>query len=297
MIKFFPNQHTNFKLCSDFFREFKDEDLIWTTHLWVNDQRLPTSEYLDLLNRIHNFEELQDFLTKAFEKTRKENLERFIDKCQRKKIRYFPAQDLNFLSNNNRLCWFIINQLEDEFLSLKILKYQYKNSYFLLIYLIQIYFPDKRIKIEDLRDFYKSLESSKNPKKILKNYINDSSFINWSLDYTENQYSIETHPSFPAISINEKIEKLYGYWDHQYYNNEYKYLHDINLLKKAWQQKQFRDKGGLKKPYHLPLTKNTKSQLGALADMMNISEAKVLEKLIDDAYKNEMLNEKGKARY
>lgn len=79
--------------------------------------------------------------------------------------------------------------------------------------------------------------------------------------------------------------------------NKDKYQVKVSALKKAWQQKQFRDKGGLKKPYHLPLTKNTKSQLGALADKMNISDAKVLEKLIDDAYKNEMLDENGKALY
>ncbi|MGN5534311.1 hypothetical protein [Acinetobacter sp. Lyrl_1] len=297
MIKFLSNQHTNFKLCSDFFREFKDEDLIWTTHLWVEDQRLPTTEYLDLLNRIHNFEELQDFLTKAFEKTRKENLERFIDQCQRKKIRYIAAQDINFLSKNNRLCWFIINQLENEFTTLKFKQYQYKNPYFLLIYLIQIELLDKKINIDEFRDFYKLLDSDKNPKRILKNYINDSNFINWSLDYTETQYSIETHPVFPAVSINEKIEKLYGYWDQQYSNNEYKYLHDINLLKKAWQQKQFREKGSLKKQYHLPLTKKTKSQLKTLAEKMDISESKVLENLVQEAFEKEMLDEKGKALY
>ena len=87
------------------------------------------------------------------------------------------------------------------------------------------------------------------------------------------------------------------FWDYYYYQNPDKYILNIQKLKKAWQQKQFRDKGGLKKPYHLPLTKKTKSQLVALAEKMNISETKILEKLIEEAYQKEMLDAKGKALY
>ena len=295
--KILNEKHPNYKFCNQLFQEFKEEDLIWVCYLWTNMKNLRKNEYLDFLNERPSFQAISSYLEKEFETAIEEDIKFLIDKCYRNRIRYIPRDNLKFLSNNNRLCWFIINNLIDENNHLKVLPANYIHPYFSLLFLIHIELLDNRINIEYIRDKSKIIIDKKNPYAVLKNYINDQIFIEWALEYTEDKYKIKTIPHFTPVENNEKFEVLISYWDFLYFQEEYKYLHDINLLKKAWQQKQFRDKGGLKKPYHLPLTKKTKSQLEVLAEKMNISETKVLENLIEDAYKNEMLDEKGKARY
>lgn len=296
-MKFIRPQDSNFKLCVEFFREFKNEDLIWITNLWIEDQQRSQSDYLNFLNRIRNFDDIKDLLEKEFEKTGKENLEKFINYCYRRKIRHHPPEHLNFLSNNNRLCWLLINHIENKTSYLKFMKYPYRNIYFSLIYIIQKKSAERKIKLEELRELNRFISDKKNPKHILKTYINDKDFIDWALSYTESQHLIDTNPRFQPISINEKFEKFYGYWDCYYSDNEDQYIHDITLLKKAWLQKKTRETDNLKKSNNLSLTKKSRTKLKALAEKINISETKVLEKLIEDAYKNEMLDEKGKALY
>ena len=58
-----------------------------------------------------------------------------------------------------------------------------------------------------------------------------------------------------------------------------------------------KNKDNPKKSYHLPLKKESKNLLEELALFKNISKSEVLEKLINEAYKNEMCDEKGKALY
>lgn len=297
MLRILGNNHKNYSVSNQFFKEFKDESLIWTAYLWASEKNEDKNKYLDLLNKRHSFESITLYLQKEFENTNENELTDFLEKCYRLKNQYIPNDDFEFLEKDHRLCWFIINNLENENKDLKRKRYKYENPYFSLIFLIHIELLDQKISVEDLRKYKKTLNENKNPHKFLDSYIENKSFITWALEYTEKKYRIRTNPSFTPTDYNEELEVFLGYWDYQYLNNQYKYLHEINALKKAWQQKQFRDKGGPKKPYHLPLTKNTKSQLEKLAEKMNISETKILEKLLDDAYKKEMLNEKGKALY
>lgn len=285
------------KLVDEFFKEFKNESLVWTGYLWVIRRKGSEQIYLEFLNKHHNFQIIHEFMKNDFFKCDLEEFEDFLKECRESKLSYIPNEDLNFLKDQDRLCWFLINQIEYKYKNIKDKKYRYENAYFSLLFLIHIKLDSNRITLNDIREYIKTLGEKKNLRELLSTYINDNDFISWALNYTDTKYRIRTQPNFKPKDNKEKLDIFLAYWDNEFVDNKYRYEVEINTLKKAWQQKQFRDKGGLKKPYHLPLSKKTKSQLEILAEKMNISETKVLEKLIEGAYKNEMLDEKGKALY
>lgn len=71
----------------------------------------------------------------------------------------------------------------------------------------------------------------------------------------------------------------------------------LDKIRKAWQQKKFRDADKVKNPYHLPLTKQAKKQLDWLAQFNNIRPYIMLETLITKEYERARLDEDGKALY
>jgi hypothetical protein len=72
---------------------------------------------------------------------------------------------------------------------------------------------------------------------------------------------------------------------------------EISAASKALSQYKFKKKEKIKKDYHLPLTKKTKAALMELSALENMSEAKYLEKIINEAYSKTMLDSQGKIKY
>lgn len=58
----------------------------------------------------------------------------------------------------------------------------------------------------------------------------------------------------------------------------------VDKMKRAWSQQKYRDAGKTKKPYHLPLTKNTKDRLEKMAQVKGLSETAMLDILINRSY-------------
>ncbi|WP_180085322.1 hypothetical protein [Acinetobacter sp. YH12145] len=71
----------------------------------------------------------------------------------------------------------------------------------------------------------------------------------------------------------------------------------IEKMKKAWTQQKYRDAGKLKIKYHLPLTKSCKEKLKKISELMNVSENKLLENLINEKYNSIATDENGKFMY
>ncbi|TXD96205.1 hypothetical protein ES754_11255 [Psychrobacter frigidicola] len=67
----------------------------------------------------------------------------------------------------------------------------------------------------------------------------------------------------------------------------------ISRMKKAWTQQKQRDEGKTKKPYHLPLTKETKGRLEKMAEVKGLSQTALLDILINSAYNLEFLDVDG----
>ena len=283
----------------EFSKEFKEEELIWAVYEWcLIHHKMDYQKYWLFLNEKQSFESLLEFINLEFNRCSQREFEHFIHCCRSKRKKLIPYKNLNFLSKDSRLCWLIINTLFRRNLVKDILLDQdfiILNPYYSLLF--NIFYSDD-VTLQQLQSFRKKLYCDLKPESVLKKYINSSDFNEWALNYTKKNYGwgIEPPPNNPKCN-KEAYDLFLIFWDYQCYQNPDKYMLNIQKLKKAWQQKQFRDKGSPKKPYHLPLTKKTKSQLVALAEKMNISEPKVLEKLIEEAYQNEMLDEKGKALY
>ncbi len=299
MLKLINETHPNYQPAKQFFKNFKDESLIWTAYSWIYKKNFSKIEFLNLLNERHSFEAIASYLEKEFRDSNSEELNSFLEYCYKHEIKFTPNEDLKFLAKDNRLCWFIINYLKIKYSELEYTRYKFINPYFSLLFLIQIELLDYKIELNDIREYKKLLNNKGNCVHFLNTYINNADFIDWALKYTEKKYHIKTFPNFTPTTINEKLDIFLGHWDFLYINDQKEYTFEINKLKKAWQQNIFRikNKDNPKKKYHLPLKKDAKKFLEELALFKNISESEVLEILIKEAYKNEMCNEKGKAQY
>lgn len=71
----------------------------------------------------------------------------------------------------------------------------------------------------------------------------------------------------------------------------------IEKMKKSWTQQKYREAGKIKTNYHLPLTKDCKDKLKKLSELMNMSENKLLERLINEKYDLEATDENGKFKF
>ena len=71
----------------------------------------------------------------------------------------------------------------------------------------------------------------------------------------------------------------------------------INKIKQAWSQKKYHDAGKAKRPYHLPLTKESKERLEKMAMIENKQVANKLNELINLYYETEYINQDGKDIY
>lgn len=71
----------------------------------------------------------------------------------------------------------------------------------------------------------------------------------------------------------------------------------IGKMKRAWSQQKYRDAGKTKKPYHLPLTKETKRRLEKMSDVRGLSETAMLDVLVNRFYEMEYVDVDGKDLY
>lgn len=71
----------------------------------------------------------------------------------------------------------------------------------------------------------------------------------------------------------------------------------IDKMKRAWSQQKYRDAGKTKKPYHLPLTKETKRRLEKMSDVRGLSETAMLDVMINRFYELDYVDADGKDIY
>jgi hypothetical protein len=71
----------------------------------------------------------------------------------------------------------------------------------------------------------------------------------------------------------------------------------IDKMKRAWNQKKFRDAGKHKKSHHLPLTQKTKERLDKLAEVKGLTISSMLDIIINSTYEKECLDIDGKELY
>lgn len=285
----------------NFLKNFEREDYI----LIIQEQlKLQQSnvQLFDILSSSNNLESLAHLIYKEAANLNDKDFKIFIDRILSLKPHTLDCKKIRNIKNDQRLFLFMLNSLlkETQFID-------FKDDYILLIYIIYIELP----KTSNFINFSTSLASIQNKyyqcinaRLNFKKYINESNFTRWSYTYLSSKFDVwdkchleNLYPLGLPISDEDFKNKILTYFDILYCSDEKKHEITIKALKKAWQQKCFRDKGGIKKPYHLPLTKQAKSELEKLSAFKNQSENRILEDLIHQMYLKEMCDENGKPLY
>lgn len=125
--------------------------------------------------------------------------------------------------------------------------------------------------------------------------INNTTQLNWAWTYL---YKFLRNVSVPIPVTNEEFYgAILASFDAMSYGHYADKQLFISKMKKTWSQKKFRDSGKAKKPYHLPLTKQAKKKLEELAQLYGVKSNDLLENLISETYKKDILDEKGKKQY
>lgn len=126
--------------------------------------------------------------------------------------------------------------------------------------------------------------------------IKNKDQLNWAWDYLKKSNKLALIPNQP---INDK--QRYNYIISSIdlmgilSSVETKELFLIKM-KKTWAQKKYRDSGKIKKPYHLPLTKDRHDQLKNLAAYFNKSTPDVLDFVIEKVFNEFMTDTDGKTK-
>lgn len=216
--------------------------------------------------------------------------------------KFIPFNQLREISKNKRLINIIKIKIENK--SNNNINFDYKY--------IKETFHIPELELNDLLNFNEIIKLNKNSNEVIKDimgtysitisyknnldkYIENKEFLTWAINYLNNKHYF-SHKYSPT-TFDEHKETINKYFDNLFISKYLQYEKEINSLKKAWQQKQFRDQGKTKKEYHLPLTKQTKKELSNLAKFNNLSENAMLEKLIHQAYLSEICDEKGNPKY
>ncbi|CAB1217965.1 hypothetical protein [Acinetobacter bouvetii] len=206
--------------------------------------------------------------------------------------------DLNWAKDpqNSQLLIFTINMLL-KFNNILFVNLFFANNYDYFIDFIDKLNTTKEIKINqinDIKTMWSNLQYKKEHTKWIDSKNKDQ--INWAWDYLKKSYKLAAFPILPINDIQRydciiSSIDLIGYLT----SEEAKELFLIKM-KKTWSQKKFRDSGKIKKPHHLPLTKERHEQLKNLAEYFNKSIPDVLDFIIEKVYTECMTDTDGKPK-
>lgn len=288
-----------------FLKQFDDECYIWMTDLWLN-QISDSSKLIEIINAQSNLKNLKNYLNNKIRQFDQEQLDFWRESFIRNKSKYLQPEHLKVFQQNRRLNWFAIQFILKDDKEFRIVDLPFSDPYIFLLYLIYIKAHPWKLDehIDTLTKIRKKFIEILEEKNNLNTYIEDNNFIEWAYSYIQShrdiRYSTHNVIGFPLDTLQSKRDYILSIFDQILHNDDrerIKYYHLINKLKKAWQQKIFRDKGGLKQSYHIPLTKIAKNELKKLAEHKNTTEGILLSKLINEAYLKEMCDENGKLLY
>lgn len=147
---------------------------------------------------------------------------------------------------------------------------------------------DKQAKIFELEHIRSEWNRIKTPDNLTSWVKKDNTEqLNWAASYL-----LKKQPSNIFIKNIDHIDN-YNFilicFDQYRYSHPIERQFFIEKMKKTWSQKKFRDAGKTKKPHHLPLTKTTITQLQKLTKLMNMKENQIIELLVDEAFRNEVM--------
>lgn len=289
-----------------FLNKYDDEFYVWMTDIWLARLDSREEKISDFFVTRASLKNVKAYLDSQIRELPQEELTTWDDRFNSRKTRFLPAEHLKIFKQNKRLNWFVIHILASQNKNINLRDLKFSDPYLYLLYLIYIEIIPFRLEefIEKLLIIREKFNEIQEEKNNLNKYIEDPNFIEWAYSYIKSHRNIiHDYPNvmrFPLDSLPHKKDYILSVFDFIFYNGNRErtqYIQVITSLKKAWQQKTFRDKGNVKHPYHIPLTKTAKNELKKLAEFKNKTEGMLLSELIHKAYLKEMCDENGKALY
>lgn len=293
-------------------KKYDDEEIIWiyneVLHLnrmysqTTNRRRELKKDNIQMedIKKFKSFEEIRHEIIKMIidlnHNNNEEIINRFFKEINRDEILNRDKQFFSFLKDEKRLCFFMVNSIENSFRSSNSHFIYYENPY---IYIVH-YFSnigintnfDKFYRVK--RIFSDQLQKdSHNNSPNFENY----DFLKWAYAYLKERDNEFKKTRYTPGNQEEHKNYIVAYLDYLLDSDDKSHYVLTRKLFKAWSQKKFRAENREKKPYHLPLTIQAKSELKKLSDFKNKSESTILEDLIHQMYLNEMCDEDGKQKY
>lgn len=296
-----------------FLKNYEDEDYVWIADELMFDLGLSEYDIRANIFELRSLNNVKDYALRILKKSR--NLTLTLDNLSQSPQR-FSSTHLKAIKDSPEKILTTLNLLSSK------LPYDFlfsiKNNHIVDIYFLLLFILHFEIHPEDIPDAIRQIATL--PKKIdeishiqvnLNKYIQDENFIEWCYTHLQrNQFRVSTKEdgirkqTFYISNTPEKIEekKIYikTYLNLFYIESDQeklKYKVTLENIKKAWRAKCHREKSKNNKQYHLPITLQAREQLKELANFKNMTDGKLLSKLIGDAFLKEMCDKNGEKIY
>ena len=215
-----------------------------------------------------------------------------------KEIYLISSKELNWAKDphNEQLLIFTINMLikHNNLIFINLL---FTNNYDYFLDIIDKINLSKEIKnsqIIEIKNMWSNLKYINEHTNWID--IKNKDQLNWAWDYLKKSYKLALIPNQP-INDKQRYDYIISSIDliGILSSIETKELFLIKM-KKTWAQKKYRDSGKIKKPHHLPLTKDRHDQLKSLAAYFNKSTPDVLDFVIEKVFNEFMTDTDGKLK-
>lgn len=280
--------------------QLRDEDFIWVLYVFKRPDSYRNSDdeshiietEIEILNCIEKLKSIKKIVIDFFEKEDAIAIDDFLYdlKKHRSSIKSSMIEYSQMASNQrflNFACESMCYQAERKIR-------QIKNPYYKFLYMAYTspYFFENPRVIEDLqRDFDRVYSKFNTHFK----FGNDEFFI-WAKHYINESVDFRRYKK-ESLDISGYELLINSIFDLIYIENENIHFALRKKLSNAWYQKKHRADKKVKKPNYYALTKRAKESLQTLSFKYNLSEERVLEKLIDECFVKECMSPIGRPLY
>lgn len=279
-----------------FLSRCRDIDAVWILNIFneeIKQHEDVRRADIDMLNRLNKFSDIKKEIMAELCHVRDRDIDHFLYRLEEYQAHVsIPKVDLKNIESNKRFIIFA-NATMQKYLRTRILE-DISNpvyKFFYIIFTYEEYFDHPRSLEEIYNRFSNVYMKFNNHFKFANNdfYIWANSYIHESEEYKRLRITLLKSNDF-ELNINSIFDQLYNLDSNIHYALRKK-------ISNAWYQKKHRDDKKIKKPGFYALTVKTKEALASLARKNNLSEDKVLDQLINEAYIKECKSPIGELLY
>lgn len=205
------------------------------------------------------------------------------------------GRDLSKYKTDKRLLAFALNYYDNKFSRREKTINDIVNNFYRLLFIIFCHpdYSQSKTIVDRIEENYSQII---NQHSIHFEKNDNYDFYRWAKKYMDGQEKYRSRKYSPTtdeeykMTVNIIFDKIFD-------DNEDVYSSLKDKLSNAWYQKKYREKNRGKKPCHYTLTKRTQEALHVLAFKLNTTEDKVIEKLVNEYYVNNCVDNLGNSLY